>query len=127
MFIKTFLILLIPIVLISCASVSIQAVKDPSFSEPMNKLSILINHGQVDSIDPAYTQYLVINLKEEFTKQSMQINIQVVNRLSLNDNVYWADIAAGNPDSVMTIVASGGVTGPYGLGLSKIIYDISVF
>jgi len=49
----------------------------------------------------------------------------VVNPLTLNENVYQAEIASYNPDGVLTIVANGGVAG--GGGLMKIFYDISLF
>jgi len=49
------------------ASITIQSVKDPTFSNPIHKMFIILNHGQVDKIDSSYTPYLVAALKDEFS------------------------------------------------------------
>jgi hypothetical protein len=118
--------MLLPLVFLGCASVSLQSAKDASFSNPIHKLFIILNNGQVDTIDPAYTPYLVAALKDEFTQKGVDIEIRIVNPLTLNDDVYRAEIASYQPEGVLTIIANGGITGPHG-GMAKILYDVSLF
>lgn len=113
--------------LFGCAAVSMKSVRDPSFSEPINKLFIILDHRRVDQIDSSYTPYLITALKEEFSKKGIEIAIRNVNALVLDDNIYRSEIAFYEPDGVMTIIATGGtVAGPAG-GLARIIYDVSLF
>jgi hypothetical protein len=127
-------VIFVPLVFLGCASVSIESVKDPSFesvkdpsfSNPIHRLFIVVNNGQVDTVDPAYTRYLVAALKDEFTRKGVDIEIRATGRLALNDNVDLAEIASYKPDGVLTIIASGGVVGPHG-GMVKILYDVSLF
>ncbi len=118
--------MLLPLLCFGCASVSLQSAKDTSFSDPIHKLFVIVNNGQVDTIDPAYTPYLVAALRDEFTQKRVDTEIRVVNPLTLNENAYVAEIASYRPEGVLTIIASGGVTGPHG-GMSKILYDVSLF
>ena len=110
----------------TCSSRGVKMKRDPSFSDPINKLFIVVNHGQVDNLDSAYTPLLMTALKNEFSQKGVETEIRVVSPLALNENAYLAEIASYNPDGVMTIVTSGGVMGPYG-GMTKILYDVSLF
>ena len=114
------------VLLSGCASVSVQSVRDPSFSNPTHNLFIVVNHDQLDTVDPAYTQYLVPALKTEFEQRGIQTQIRVINPLALDESVYLSEIASYKPDGVLTIVANGCVVSPYG-GAEQINYDISLF
>jgi len=117
----------VAIFLFGCAAVSMQSVRDPSFSEPINRLFIILNHSRVDQIDSSYTPYLITALKEEFSKKGVEIAIRNVNALVLDENIYRSEIAYYHPDGVMTIIATGGtVVGATG-GLAQMIYDVSLF
>ena len=70
-----------------CGFVSMQSVRDPSFSDPVHNLFVIINHSQLDTVDPAYTPYLVTALKEELTAKGVEMEIRVVNALTLDENV----------------------------------------
>ncbi len=109
-----------------CATVSVNSVRDPSFSNSIHKLFIIVNHGQIDDIDKAYTPYLVEALKDEFSRKSVETMIQMANPLALDDSALFAGIGTYKPDGVLAIVATGGVAGPYG-GMRKIIYNVSLF
>ena len=117
----------VAIFLFGCARVSIQSARDPSFSNPMNKLFIILNHGQIDNIDSSYTPYLAAALKDEFSKEGLEVAIRVAEPLVLDDSIYKFEIASYEPDGVMTITANGwAVSEPSG-GLTQIIYDVSLF
>lgn len=109
-----------------CASVSIRAVKDPSFSDSINKLFVILNHRNLDNIDSAYTPLLVTALKDEFSQNGVKMTICIVNPLSLNEDVCLAEMNSYKPEGVLTIVSTGGVVAPSG-GMIKIIYDASLF
>jgi hypothetical protein len=109
-----------------CASVSVKSVRDPAFTDPIHKMFIILNHGQVDKIDPSFTQYLAVALKNEFSSKGVETELRVINPLSLDENAYGAEIASYKPDGVLTIVANGGVTGGNG-GLLNIFYDVSLY
>lgn len=119
-------LILVPLLFLGCASISIESVKDPSFSNPVHRLFIVVNNRQVDAIDKAYTPYLVAALKDEFTQEGVDIEIRAVGGLVLDDNVYLAEIASYKPEGVLTIIASGGVAGSHG-GMVKILYEVSLF
>ncbi len=120
------IIVFVALLLLGCASVSIQSVRDSSFTEPIHKLFVVLNHGQVDTIDASFTPYLITALKDGFSKIGVEIEIGVISPLALNENAYILEIASYKPDGVMTIVANGGVVGAYG-GMAKIVYDVSIF
>lgn len=105
-----------------CASVSMQSVKDPSFSEPCHTLFVIINHVQLDTINPSFTSYLVAALKGEFAAKGVEIQIQVVSPLALDDKVYLPEIASYKPDGVLTIIANDAIVGAYG-GAEQITYE----
>ncbi len=109
-----------------CASVSVQSVRDSSFSEPIHKLFVLVNHRQVDAIDAGFTPYLMGALKDEFSRKGVEVEIRMINPLALNEDIQISEIMSYKPDGVMTIVANGGVVGAYG-GMAKILYDVSIF
>jgi len=104
-----------------------KSVRDPSFSEPINKLFIILNHGQVDQIDSAYTPYLITALKEEFTKKGVEIAIRNFNAIVLDENIYRSEIASYEPDGILTIIATGGTVAGATGGLAQIRYDVSLF
>ncbi|HMK51194.1 MAG TPA: hypothetical protein VK551_01720 [Thermodesulfobacteriota bacterium] len=110
----------------ACAHVSIKFVRDPSFSNPMNRLFIILNHGQIDNTDSSYTPYLINALKDEFSKEGVEITIRVVKALALNDSIYKSEIVSYEPDGVMALTATGGTVTSYG-SVMEIVYDVSLF
>jgi hypothetical protein len=123
---RVIIILCITLFVFGCASVSIRAVKDPSFSNSINKLFVILNHRHLDNIDSAYTPLLVTALKDEFSKNGVKMAICIVNPLSLNEDVCLAEMNSYKPEGVLTIVSTGGVVAPSG-GMITIIYDVSLF
>jgi hypothetical protein len=119
-------VMCVTVLISGCASVKMQSAKDSSFSNPCHQLFVIVNHAQLDTIDPAYTQYLIPALTEEFAAKKVGIQIRIISALDLDDNVYLGEIAAMNPDGVLTIVSNGGTVGPYG-GAMQINYDISLY
>jgi len=109
-----------------CATVSIQSVRDPSYTNMIHKLYVIINEIQVDNIDSSYTPLLTSALKNEFSQHGVEINVRSADPLVLDEKNYMAEIESYKPDGVMTIVSTGGVRGPYG-GMMQIIYDVSLF
>lgn len=114
------------LLLAACASASIQATKDPDFSNPMHKLFIILNHTQVDQIDPGYTAYLVKALEQGFKRKGLDVAIRTVTPLELNENAYQTEIENFSPDGVLVILNNGGVIGVYG-GMQQINYDVSLY
>jgi len=121
-----YLTVVIALLSLGCASVSVNSMRDSSFSEPIQKLFVVVNHNQVDMIDRSFTPYLITALKDEFSKKGVETEIVVISPLDLNANTYASEIASYKPDGVMTILANGGIIGPYG-GMQTIVYDISIF
>ena len=125
-FLFLLILIFIALVLPGCASVSIQSVRDPSYTNTIHKLYVVLNENQVDSIDSSFTPLLTAALKDEFSKRGVEIAVRVADPLVLDEKTYLAEIESYKPDGVMTIVATGGVRGAYG-GMMKILYDVSLF
>ena len=120
-------VICVAILLSGCTRVSLQSVRDPSFSNPIKKLFILLNHVRVDSIDPSYTPYLTTALKDEFSKEGVELFIRVVNPLALDTSVYKSEIASYKPDGVLIIAYAGGTRAGTSSGILDILYDVSLF
>lgn len=114
------------LLLTGCAYASIQATKDPNFSNPMHKLFIFLNHTQVDQIDPGYTAYLVTALEKGFKQNGLEVVVRSVTVLELNETSYDAEVKSYGPDGVLVILSNGGVVGAYG-GMAQINYDVSLY
>ncbi len=127
LFCQALCIACVAIFLFGCATVTMKSVRDPSFSEPINKLFIILNHGQIDRIDSSYTPYLITALRDEFSKMDVEIAIRNVNALVLDESIYRSEITSYEPDGVMTIIATGGMVAGATGGLAQIIYDVSLF
>lgn len=115
----------VALVLGGCASASIQSAKDPSFSDPIHKLFIILNHGYVDKINSSYTPFLIAALKDEFSHEGVDVAIKAVDSLTSDEKGYPSEINSYEPDGIMTVVAVGGVEGAG--GAATIIYDVSIF
>jgi len=108
-----------------CASVSIESVKDPTFSNPVHSMFIVLNHAQLDKIDSSDTPYLLAALKKEFSLKGVDIELREIDHLSPNEDIYKDEIADYKPDGVLTIVANAGATA--GGGVMQIYYEISPY
>lgn len=118
----------VAIFLFGCARVSLQSVREPSFSEPINNLLINLNHREVDQINPSYTTYLMIALMEELSKKDVGFVIHNIGQIDYRPyRPAEADIAEYKIDKVMTITATSCTrSGLFG-GFIQIIYDVNLF
>jgi len=123
---KISLVTVLAILLTGCASVSVKSVKDSSYDKSIHKLFVILNHTQVDNVDPNYTPYLLKALHDEFEKEKIEVSLNVIRPLSLSNQSFDSEIANYKPDGILTILANGGVSSGGG-GLLSIYYDVSVF
>jgi hypothetical protein len=119
--------LAVTVALSGCHSASIQSTRDPSFSGRMNRLFVILNHGQLEQMDAGYTPALIRALQGEFAKTRTTVTIRAIDALALSDPNYTRALAQYQPDGVLTMKMSGGVRGEYGGGLESIYYDLSLF
>jgi len=105
--------------------VSLESLKEPSFSQPINALVISLDDRKCDFAPILPTIYLMNALAEELSKRDIEYVIEEIEFHHRRDPSVAAHIAKIN--TVMNItVASCKKSGLFGGGI-ELIYDVDVF
>lgn len=108
-----------------CTSITIKSNKDASAVRQLNRLSIVINHGEVS--DKALSNYLIDGFKSCFSNAPVQVDYTVLSALDLDTKSHEQQIKAFNPDAVLEVsVTTYVVSAEYG-GYPTIMYDASLY
>jgi len=108
-----------------CTSVTIKSNKDESSVRQLNRLSIVINHGEVSNNE--LSNYLIDGFKECFSNAPVQVDYSIISALDLDTKSQTERVKSFNPDAVLVVsVSTYVIAAEYG-GYPEIKYDASLF
>lgn len=108
-----------------CTSITIKSNKDEASVKQLDRLYIVINHGEVS--DKSLSNYLIDGFKAAFTNAPVKVDYGVMSALDLDPKVMTDEIKAFNPDAVLVVsVSTFVVSAEYG-GYPTIDYDASLY
>jgi hypothetical protein len=108
-----------------CTSVTIQSNKDASAVHQLNRMFVVINHGEVK--DQELSNYLIDGFKGCFSNAPVQVDYTVLSALDLDTKSHEQQIKAFNPDAVLEVsVTTYVISAEYG-GYPTIMYDASLY
>lgn len=117
-------LLLLALLVTGCTSIDVRANKDPASVRKINRMFVLIQHGDVD--DQPYSRDLADALRNAFANTPVNVDIAIANPVELDEKIHMRRISQLQPDAAMVIKATGEVLSEYG-GYPTIIYDVSLF
>ena len=121
---SVFLVLVLGL-MAGCTSVTIKSNKDESAVHQLNRLFIVVNHGEVG--DKQLSNYLIDGFKGCFSNAPVQVDYTVLSALDLDTKAHEQQIKAFNPDAVLEVsVTTFVVSAEYG-GYPTIMYDASLY
>lgn len=108
-----------------CTSVTIKSNKDEASVHQLNRLSVIINHGEVS--DKQLSNELIDGFKGCFSNAPVQVDYSVMSALDLDTKAQADQIKAFNPDAILLIsVTTFVISAEYG-GYPTILYDASLY
>jgi len=109
---------------VGCTSVKVQSTKDAQAVRKIERLFVLINHGDLGN--QPYSNDLANNLRSVLSNPPPVMGISIVSPLELDERVHEAKIKQFNPDAVLVIRLTTAVLNEYG-GYPILKYDASFF
>ena len=110
------------LVAVGCATVSIKSSRDMEFKQKLDRLYVVIDHGE---LDVSHSETLKEGLSVALSQKQIQSKIYVLSPLDLEENAYEADMASYDPQAILRIEATSSTVGDYG-GLAEIVYNVSL-
>ena len=107
-----------------CTSVTIKATRDPHAVHRVERLFVVINHG--DLSHESYSQQLAASLASLLSNPPPVIEISVVSPLELDEKIHDRQLQQFKPDAVLVIRLTTAVVSEYG-GYPTLQYDASLF
>jgi hypothetical protein len=123
-FFRIALIALLLSIVSSCTSISVKSNKDASASRKINRLFVIVNHGEVN--DQKYSNELIQSLKNCLSNSPVQLEFSVMTPLDLNPEMHQEKVRAFDAEAVLVISVSTYVINEFG-GYPTILYDASLF
>ena len=118
------LITLSLLALTGCTSVKIKSNKDASATQKIQRLFVIVNHGEVN--EQKFSNELIHSLRNCLSNTPVQIEFSVMTPLDLNPEIHQDKVKAFHPDAVLVISVSTYVVDQYG-GYPTIMYDASLY
>ena len=109
---------------VGCVTSSIKSTRDPTFTDKLHQIYVLINHG---NLDQSYSEILQSALMTALSQRGVQCKIEIMSPLDLDESVYSDEIASYGPQAILTIVPTTYLSDAYGDHIIRIVYDASLF
>lgn len=107
-----------------CTSVNVRSNKDQASVRKVNRLFIIIQHGEMD--DQPFSNDLSLALRNAFTNTSAVMEMSIANPVELDPKTHLRQAEAFNADAILVITSTGGIMSEYG-GYPTITYDASLY
>ena len=105
-------------------SVTVQSTKDAQAVHKVERLFVIINHGDLGG--QSYSEDLAHNLRLILSNPPPDLEIGIVSPLDLDEKQHGAKIKQFKPDAVLVIRLTTAVLDPFG-GYPILKYDASLF
>jgi hypothetical protein len=106
---------------VGCASAKIEATKDPTYTDKLHRIYVLIHQG---SEAKSYAEGLSNSLSTALSENGIQFESRIISPLELDGDVYQDEINSYVPEAVLVIQMVGGTS--MDGKLSRIVYDASL-
>jgi hypothetical protein len=107
-----------------CTSVTINSNKDEASVHQLNRLFVIVNHGEVK--DKQLSNELIDGFKGCFSNAPVQVDYSIMSALDLDATAQTDKIKAFNPDAILLVSVTTYVMAEYG-GYPTILYDASLY
>jgi hypothetical protein len=107
-----------------CSSITIQSNKDATAVHKVERLYILINHGDVEK--QSLSLALAASFKNCLSNSPVQLMVSIASPLELDERAHDKEIASFRPDAVLVVQVKTFIIDEFN-GYPKILYDASLY